>query len=134
KPRPSAVAAADGIPTTSARSAKRRQTFASLDTPALAGVGLDQHGTQEGKCVRTDSVGHIPGERERDRAAFAQRAHAQERERGDRLASPPPRARAPAALSARVRPSASGKFLYMGEDKLYVRGATYGTFRPNVSG
>ena len=32
---------------------------------------------------------------------------------------------------ARVRPSVGGKFLVVGEDKLYVRGATYGTFRPN---
>src|SRR5438105_4285255 len=33
-----------------------------------------------------------------------------------------------------VRPSVRGKFLFVGEDKLYVRGATYGTFRPNRSG
>src|SRR5205085_2651161 len=30
--------------------------------------------------------------------------------------------------SARVRPRVNGKFLYAGEEKFYVRGATYGTF------
>ncbi len=29
-----------------------------------------------------------------------------------------------------VRPHVAGKFLFLGERKLYVRGATYGTFRP----
>jgi GT2 family glycosyltransferase len=32
------------------------------------------------------------------------------------------------------RPHASGKFLFVGGEKLYVRGATYGTFRPSRSG
>lgn len=30
--------------------------------------------------------------------------------------------------------SARGKFLWVGEEKLYVRGVTYGTFRPNAHG
>jgi len=29
------------------------------------------------------------------------------------------------------RPVARGKFLFVGEEKLYIRGVTYGTFRPN---
>src|SRR5205823_3497663 len=33
-----------------------------------------------------------------------------------------------------ARPRARGKFLFVGEDKLYVRGATYGTFRPDAGG
>jgi O-antigen biosynthesis protein len=32
------------------------------------------------------------------------------------------------------RPCARGKFLFLGEEKLYVRGVTYGTFRPNEQG
>lgn len=30
--------------------------------------------------------------------------------------------------------SARGKFLWVGKEKLYVRGVTYGTFRPNAHG
>jgi glycosyltransferase involved in cell wall biosynthesis len=33
-----------------------------------------------------------------------------------------------------ARPEARGKFLYRGAEKLYVRGVTYGTFRPNAEG
>jgi O-antigen biosynthesis protein len=33
-----------------------------------------------------------------------------------------------------LRPRVSGKFIYVGEKKLYVRGVTYGTFRPNSGG
>jgi hypothetical protein len=33
-----------------------------------------------------------------------------------------------------IRPGVSGKFMYLGEDKFYVRGATYGTFRPGAGG
>ena len=29
------------------------------------------------------------------------------------------------------RPTARGKFLFAGSNKLYVRGATYGAFRPD---
>jgi GT2 family glycosyltransferase len=32
------------------------------------------------------------------------------------------------------RPRVAGKFLYAGEDKLWVKGVTYGTFRPDESG
>ena len=35
---------------------------------------------------------------------------------------------------APARPHVRGKFLFAGEDKLCVQGATYGTFRPNRSG
>jgi GT2 family glycosyltransferase len=40
---------------------------------------------------------------------------------------------APAA-DAQERPKVRGKFLYVGEEKLWVRGVTYGTFRPNEKG
>ncbi|MDQ3657853.1 MAG: glycosyltransferase [Chloroflexota bacterium] len=33
-----------------------------------------------------------------------------------------------------TRPAARGKFLFAGDEKLYVRGVTYGTFRPNEHG
>lgn len=34
----------------------------------------------------------------------------------------------------RFRPRVRGKFLYVGEHKLWIRGVTYGTFRPDASG
>src|SRR5919197_2028264 len=36
--------------------------------------------------------------------------------------------------SAVPRPSARGKFLFVGDAKFYVRGVTYGTFRPDETG
>ena len=33
-----------------------------------------------------------------------------------------------------ARPEVRGKFLYAGNRKLYVRGVTYGTFRPDEQG
>src|SRR6266511_2059813 len=35
---------------------------------------------------------------------------------------------------AMPRPRVHGKFLFLGEEKLYIRGVTYGTFRPDASG
>jgi GT2 family glycosyltransferase len=35
---------------------------------------------------------------------------------------------------AGIRPRVSGKFIFLGEDKFYVRGVTYGTFRPGTDG
>src|SRR3989441_3228907 len=40
----------------------------------------------------------------------------------------------PALAAVEARPSARGKFIFAGDDKLYVRGVTYGTFRPNDDG
>src|SRR3989442_2529291 len=37
-------------------------------------------------------------------------------------------------IRADTRPSVRGKFIWVGYDKLYVRGVTYGTFRPDASG
>jgi beta-galactosidase/beta-glucuronidase len=37
-------------------------------------------------------------------------------------------------LWSSVRPTAPGKFLYAGDAKLWVRGVTYGTFRPTAGG
>src|SRR5229473_3983704 len=33
-----------------------------------------------------------------------------------------------------MRPRVQGKFFFVGDEKLYVRGVTYGTFRPNLQG
>jgi len=38
------------------------------------------------------------------------------------------------AASRLARPNVRGKFVYIGDDKLYVRGVTYGTFRPDRDG
>jgi GT2 family glycosyltransferase len=35
---------------------------------------------------------------------------------------------------ARARPTVRGKFLFVGDRKLYLRGVTYGTFRPDADG
>jgi len=35
---------------------------------------------------------------------------------------------------AAVRPQVRGKFIFVGEEKLFIRGVTYGTFRPNAHG
>src|SRR6266550_3554323 len=40
----------------------------------------------------------------------------------------------PALAEVEARPSARGKFIFVGDDKLYVRGVTYGTFRPDEDG
>src|SRR5687767_8645762 len=49
-----------------------------------------------------------------------------------------PMTRAPHTARARVRVSerarAQGRFLYVGSEKLLVRGVTYGTFRPDADG
>ena len=37
-------------------------------------------------------------------------------------------------LAASPRPKVLGKFLYVGEEKIYLRGVTYGTFRPGEDG
>jgi beta-galactosidase/beta-glucuronidase len=37
-------------------------------------------------------------------------------------------------LRAESRPCVKAKFLFVGEEKFYVRGATYGTFRPDKQG
>jgi GT2 family glycosyltransferase len=46
------------------------------------------------------------------------------------------RAIAPADSPRRrsARPRAQGKFLFLGDEKLYIRGATYGAFRPDENG
>ena len=32
------------------------------------------------------------------------------------------------------RPNVQGKFLFVGDEKLWIRGVTYGTFRPDADG
>src|SRR5438105_4209354 len=38
------------------------------------------------------------------------------------------------AVMEDVRPHVGGKFLYLGDQKVYVRGVTYGTFHPTAEG
>src|SRR5436190_23438621 len=38
------------------------------------------------------------------------------------------------AVAETVRPHVGGKFIYLGDQKLYVRGVTYGPFRPDADG
>ena len=45
-----------------------------------------------------------------------------------------PQFRDPRALGGEARPAVHGKFLFVGEEKLYVRGVTYGTFAPSRGG
>src|SRR5437773_4943243 len=40
----------------------------------------------------------------------------------------------PTKRMASARPQVRGKFIFVGDEKLYVRGVTYGTFRPNDEG
>src|SRR4051794_19098064 len=40
----------------------------------------------------------------------------------------------PPSAPPKPRPTVSGKFFYAGPTKLYLRGVTYGTFRPDGSG
>src|SRR3712207_99496 len=42
--------------------------------------------------------------------------------------------RAAVPVPVDIRPDVRGKFIHLGENKFYVRGATYGTFRPGVGG
>src|SRR5262249_7835957 len=42
--------------------------------------------------------------------------------------------RRPAATSPAPRPSVRGKFLFVGDEKLYVKGVTYGPFAPEGEG
>src|SRR5439155_24573950 len=44
------------------------------------------------------------------------------------------RASAPTCFPTLVRPRARGKFIFAGDEKLYVRGVSYGAFRPDASG
>src|SRR5919108_663127 len=57
-------------------------------------------------------------------------AKAKAKTASQRLAGPV----APAPVTAGVRPRVRGKFLFVGDEKLYVRGVTYGTFRPDANG
>lgn len=41
---------------------------------------------------------------------------------------------APASVRVDTRPRVQGKFIFVGSEKLYVRGVTYGTFRPDEDG
>src|SRR5258708_31464453 len=52
------------------------------------------------------------------------------------LSSPVPalEARPSACPGTSLRPRVRGKFIFVGEEKLYVRGVTYGPFRPGQDG
>src|SRR5919199_3570786 len=43
-------------------------------------------------------------------------------------------AAASAAVADNLRPRVGGKFIYLGDQKFYVRGVTYGPFRPEADG
>jgi len=45
-----------------------------------------------------------------------------------------PRPLAKADVMSEARPTVRGKFLFVGEEKFFVRGVTYGTFRPDANG
>ncbi len=40
----------------------------------------------------------------------------------------------PVSLRSGSRPRAAGKFVFVGSEKLYIRGVTYGPFRPDEQG
>ena len=40
----------------------------------------------------------------------------------------------PNPVKANVRAQAKGKFIYLGDEKIYIRGVTYGAFRPDKDG
>src|SRR5947208_9827591 len=63
------------------------------------------------------------------------RASVRDRQRTAERSDEDPARRSQAAVGGDcARPRARGKFLFVGEEKLYVRGATYGTFRPDAGG
>jgi len=37
-------------------------------------------------------------------------------------------------ITASVRPQVRGKFLFVGDEKLYIKGVTYGAFQPDANG
>ncbi|PYV14057.1 MAG: hypothetical protein DMG21_19425, partial [Acidobacteria bacterium] len=45
-----------------------------------------------------------------------------------------PRPAQPEALSTSLRATVRGKFLWVGEEKFYIRGVTYGPFHPDPNG
>ena len=49
-----------------------------------------------------------------------------------RVAAAPPTTSQPPAVLPAARPKVHGKFLFLGTEKLHVRGVTYGTFRPQA--
>jgi GT2 family glycosyltransferase len=51
-----------------------------------------------------------------------------------RIARDRHRARAWTGVTALARPRVRGKFIFVGEEKFYVRGVTYGAFAPDASG
>jgi O-antigen biosynthesis protein len=73
---------------------------------------------------------HVPGAPEGadplDRVVVAQRV--------SEGSSAPPASMIGATTVSRERPRAAGKFLYLGTEKFFVRGAAYGAFPPNSRG
>jgi O-antigen biosynthesis protein len=102
-----------------------------------------QHGEQQVPPVLHD---RRHGDRRRvDQGVFAplQRRRTERRKdpsRGWSSVVTGPHGDAPAAGSRRggassaSRPRAAGKFLFVGDEKLWIRGVTYGTFRPDADG
>ncbi len=77
------------------------------------------------------SLAEVP-EAESD-SAGGWEANGSRRGRGDPRATAGP-SRDKRRVAAPPRPKALGKFLFAGDEKLYLRGVTYGTFRPGEDG
>ncbi len=52
----------------------------------------------------------------------------------DQACSPADSSAAPSPVTPTLRPHAHGKFLFVGDEKLFVRGVTYGAFQPDPAG
>src|SRR5438128_3116877 len=56
------------------------------------------------------------------------------RPESESLAAAPARSVKLSVVAAGERPRVHGKFIFIGDEKLYIRGVTYGTFRPAANG
>src|SRR3989304_5476389 len=89
-------------------------------------------------CVLACRGDDRPGSRESTEPKVDPRAIPQRR--GARYARLNPAFTAPASdpreahVLPSARPSVRGKFLFIGEEKFFIRGVTYGTFRPREDG
>ena len=118
--------------------------------PSLASASVPAHGVPQSRQAESEQTGrsrpcappHRRGPPSSDGAlpVSSGRAHRplpDEQTRPDRDGRPRRRGAAGALGTAprtRMRPVAAGKFVHRGDEKLYVRGVTYGTFRPDAAG
>src|SRR5262249_6268062 len=94
----------------------------------------DDDGTeasQPGRSLRPDSrVGHLSAPRERSPAVSGQGEISSE----EALHEPGPWRHLSRVEPREARARVHGKFLYVGHTKFWIRGVTYGTFRPDTTG